>query len=167
MSIPTRQTADALIGLSRRQQTPAACTSLYDLQTTRVPIRRSAPIRPSNRAGGVADAGRAADGGGRPTDPRQSSSPAMSHARSCSRAPPPASPLPASDRNQRIVREPAITPDHDTPQADDCCSVDRAVSKPGRLPPVFQTGQQPKHLSPLPAEQLAGVRNTQTARPNA
>ena len=33
--------------------------------------------------------------------------------------------------------------------------------------PVLQTGQQPKHLPPLQAEQFAGVCDTQTARPNA
>src|SRR5215471_4121218 len=32
---------------------------------------------------------------------------------------------------------------------------------------MLQTGQQPKHLAPLQTEQLAGVRNTQTARLNA
>src|SRR3954451_16086049 len=33
--------------------------------------------------------------------------------------------------------------------------------------PVLQTGQQPKDLPPLQAEQFAGVCDTQTARPNA
>ena len=33
--------------------------------------------------------------------------------------------------------------------------------------PMLQTGQQPKHLPPLQAEQFAGIRDTQTARPNA
>ena len=54
-----------------------------------------------------------------------------SHGRSHSRVPPPASPLPASDQNQRIVRAPATRPDHDTPQADGYCSVGRAASRPG------------------------------------
>src|SRR5215212_3476849 len=144
MSIPTRQTADASIGLSRRQQTPAACTSLRGPQTRRVPIHRSAPARPGNRAGGAADAGREDDGGGRPTDPRRSSSPATSHGKSHSRAPLPASPPPASDQNQRIVREPATTPDHDTPRADGCCSAGRAVSKPGWPPPCFKPASNRK-----------------------
>src|SRR5215212_9356897 len=34
-------------------------------------------------------------------------------------------------RNQRIVREPATTPDHDTPRADGCCSAGRDVLRPG------------------------------------
>jgi len=44
---------------------------------------------------------------------------------------PPASPPPVSDQNQRIVREPATTPDHDTPQADGYCLVGRVASRPG------------------------------------
>src|ERR1700751_200263 len=100
MPIPRRRIVNASIGLSRRRQTPAACTSPRDPQTMRVPIRRSAPARQSNRDGGVAGAERVDDGGGRPTDPQRSSNRAMFHARLSSRAPPPISPPPASDQNQ-------------------------------------------------------------------
>jgi hypothetical protein len=77
----------------------------------------SEPRNRSNRTGGAADAGRADGGGGPSTDPPRSCGRATSHVRSCSRVPLPASPLPASDQNQHIVRAPATTPDHDTPQA--------------------------------------------------
>jgi hypothetical protein len=130
MSIPTRQIADASIGRSHRQQMPAACTSPRDPQTTHVPSRRSAPAHQGNRAGGAADAGRADDGGGRPTDPPRSSSRATLHARSCNRVSLPVSPPPASDQNRRIVREPATTPDPDAPRVDGYCSAGRVASRP-------------------------------------
>ena len=130
--LPTRQTADASIGLSRRQQTPAACTSLRGPQTRRVPIRRSAPARPSNRAGGAADAGRAADGGRsthRPAAIIQTRNVSREIVQPC---------IPARVfRRQRRTKISVSFANQRQRQLTICfgqticCSADRAVSKPG------------------------------------
>ena len=129
--IPRRRTAAASTGSSHHPQKPAACTAGRDPRTRRAPSRRSAPVRPGNRAAGAADAARGDDADGPATAHRRSSNRARSRARPNSRDALPASPLPVSGQSRHTARARSTAPGCEPRRRADGCWVCLGAWKAG------------------------------------
>src|SRR5260370_31754561 len=108
-------------GSSRHPQKLAACRADRDPRTRRAPSRRSAPVRPDNRAAGAADAARGDDADGPATAHRRSSNRAMSRATPNSRDALTASPPPSSGQSRNTAPARLTAPGCEPQRgADDC-----------------------------------------------
>src|SRR5271168_1964285 len=112
-----------------------------DPRTRRAPSRRSAPVRPGNRAAGAADAAREDDADGPATAHLQSSNRARSRATLNSHDAQPAFPPPSSGQNRNIAPAQSIAPGCEPPAS--------ALGKQARGTVLLEAPQQTKHLTPL------------------